>query len=104
MQAPDKDHKHYNRFKYFDALRNHSLRSNSDAGEEFDGVSMSDHYIRGDVATILEPPKHIIDDNLFFFNIPFMKPVTGKQSSMIIIFSVWKTMLGSAVVSLPWAF
>lgn len=27
-----------------------------------------------------------------------------KQSSMVIIFSVWKTMIGSAVVSLPWAY
>jgi hypothetical protein len=28
----------------------------------------------------------------------------GTQSSIIIIFSVWKTMIGTAVVSLPWAF
>lgn len=28
----------------------------------------------------------------------------GTQSSMIVIFSVWKTMIGTAVVSLPWAF
>ena len=27
-----------------------------------------------------------------------------KQSSMVIIFSCWKTMIGTAVVSLPWAF
>jgi len=31
-------------------------------------------------------------------------PPGQKQSSMIIIFSCWKTMIGSAVVSLPWAF
>jgi hypothetical protein len=28
----------------------------------------------------------------------------GTQSSTIIVFSVWKTMIGTAVVSLPWAF
>lgn len=28
----------------------------------------------------------------------------GTQSSLVIIFSVWKTMIGTAVVSLPWAF
>lgn len=27
-----------------------------------------------------------------------------KASSMIIIFSVWKTMIGTAVVTLPWTF
>lgn len=27
-----------------------------------------------------------------------------KQSSLVIIFSVWKTMIGTAVVSLPWAY
>ena len=28
----------------------------------------------------------------------------GKSSSMVIIFSCWNTMVGSAMVSLPWAF
>lgn len=102
MQAPDPNHKQYNRFKYFDKLKNHSMRSSDADPQDWD--AMSDGYIRGDLTHTLEIPKHIIDDTLFYFNLPFMKPVTGKQSSTIIIFSVWKTMLGSAVVSLPWAF
>ena len=28
----------------------------------------------------------------------------GKSSSLVVIFSVWKTMVGTAVLSLPWAF
>ena len=28
----------------------------------------------------------------------------GDQSSLVVIFSVWKTMVGTAVMSLPWAF
>ena len=28
----------------------------------------------------------------------------GTQSSLVVIFSVWKTMTGTALVSLPWAF
>lgn len=34
----------------------------------------------------------------------FVEDPGHKQSSMVIIFSVWKTMIGSAVVSLPWAY
>ena len=30
--------------------------------------------------------------------------IIGTQSSTVVIFSVWKTMVGTAVMSLPWAF
>jgi hypothetical protein len=30
--------------------------------------------------------------------------IIGTQSSTVVIFSVWKTMVGTAVMSLPWAY
>ena len=41
-----------------------------------------------------------------YYNITFFTIAEPgeKQGSLVIIFSVWKTMLGSAVVSLPWAY
>jgi len=87
MLSPKADHKDYNRFKYYSALR---------TGYGHLGIEQPE----------LEPPTHVIEPELFLFKLPFMSaPVEGeKQSSMIIIFSCWKTMIGTAVASLPWAF
>jgi hypothetical protein len=55
----------------------------------------------------LAPPANIIDPELFIIGWnPFRAPPTKdeKQSSIIVIFSCWKTMIGTAVTSLPWAF
>lgn len=50
-------------------------------------------------------PLHVIDSNLFLLMNPFIDvSKDGKASSIVIIFSCWKTMMGSAVVSMPWAF
>ena len=66
---------------------------------------MSEGYMEAN--DMLEPPRHVIDPDLFvLWQNPFAPAPSPdqKQSSTVIIFSVWKTMLGSAVVSLPWAF
>ena len=42
--------------------------------------------------------------NLTVKMLPLIEDLGQKQGSLVIIFSVWKTMLGSAVVSIPWAF
>ena len=51
-------------------------------------------------------PDHLIDPNLFVLSNPFKTAGddSEKSSSLIVIFSCWKTMIGTAVVSLPWAF
>lgn len=56
--------------------------------------------------SLLAPPTHTIDENLFVFRLPFAaEPEPGaKNGSRVIIFSCWNTCIGSAIVALPWAF
>jgi len=66
-----------------------------------------EHLAKGGIeSSFLAVPEHVIDKNLFIFTNPFTgkSDEASKQSSIVIIFSVWKTMIGTAVVSLPWAF
>ena len=103
MLSPTSGHRDYNRYKYYSALRT--------------GYK----HLGQEDAAFLEPPKHVIDQNLFIIHNPFSAPrkyikpccltliisealVGEKQSSIVIIFSAWKTMVGTAVTSLPWAF
>ena len=49
---------------------------------------------------------HVVDNNLFLLHNPFTQvgqEQGAKASSTVIVFSCWKTMMGSAVVSMPWA-
>ena len=58
--------------------------------------------------SFLMPSKLAIDPALFVYGIPGIisknSEPGGKQSSFVTIFSCWNTMLGTAIVSLPWAF
>lgn len=86
--SPSPNHRDYNRYKYYSALRTGFNHLNPEAADE----------------AFLEVPLHVVDENLFLLMNPFHKPEDGnKASSMVIIFSCWKTMMGSAVVSMPWA-
>ena len=92
MRSPHSGHKNYNRFKYYSALRTGLKHLPNSPNAQLD-------------SSILEPPSHVIDDDLYVFNLPFIKTEPGqKQKSIVIIFSCWNTMIGTAVVSLPWAF
>lgn len=49
----------------------------------------------------------MIDDNLFAVKLnPFQsdEKMDDKNGSFVVIFSVWKMMVGTAVSCLPWAF
>lgn len=76
------DHHQYHRLKYYSAIRT--------------GMK---HYGRS--ATHLSTPAHIIDPSLFLFS---ASKSTQKQSSISTILSVCNSMIGSSLVSLPWAF
>ena len=54
MLSPDATHKNYNRFKYYSALR---------TGYGHLGIEQPE----------LEPPSHVIDNDLFLFKLPFSK-------------------------------
>ncbi|KAK6188589.1 hypothetical protein SNE40_004735 [Patella caerulea] len=48
----------------------------------------------------LDMPDHVVPAN---FTIKVYVPVTGQQSSLITIFSLWNTMMGTSLLSMPWA-
>ena len=57
------------------------------------------------LTTYLKAPTHVVDDECFLFPLPLMLREAGeKQNSFVIVFSIWNTMIGTAVVCLPWAF
>jgi hypothetical protein len=58
MRASSPDNKNYNRFKYYSALRT-----------GFKHIGAEEEALQ-----ILEPPKHVIDEDLFVINLPFMDP------------------------------
>lgn len=46
-----------------------------------------------------------MDDACYVFPLPLMLRESGeKHNSYVIVFSIWNTMIGTAVVCLPWAF
>ncbi|XP_076347768.1 sodium-coupled neutral amino acid transporter 9 homolog [Tachypleus tridentatus] len=49
----------------------------------------------------LKIPDHIVP-SYFFYPFPFTK-VVGKQSSIVTIFSIWNTMMGTTLLTMPWA-
>jgi len=58
VRAMSPDNKNYNRFKYYSALRTGFKH----IGAEEEAIQM------------LEPPKHVIDQELFMMNSPFSAP------------------------------
>eukprot|EP00918_Siedleckia_nematoides_P045971 GHVU01100803.1.p1 GENE.GHVU01100803.1~~GHVU01100803.1.p1 ORF type:complete len:581 (+),score=22.61 GHVU01100803.1:81-1823(+) len=51
--------------------------------------------------SVMLMPNHIVPPQ-FFYVIPIEFEV-GKQSSIITIFSIWNTMMGTSLLSMPWA-
>ncbi|XP_022253990.1 sodium-coupled neutral amino acid transporter 9-like isoform X2 [Limulus polyphemus] len=49
----------------------------------------------------LKIPDHVVP-SYFFYPFPFRK-IVGKQNSIVTIFSIWNTMMGTTLLSMPWA-
>ncbi|XP_041358172.1 sodium-coupled neutral amino acid transporter 9-like [Gigantopelta aegis] len=49
---------------------------------------------------ILQMPDHIVPSN---YLITILVPLNGKQNSVITIFALWNTMMGTSLLSMPWA-
>ena len=94
IPSPTASNRRYNREKYYSALKTgfkHADNNNSQPGSA--GMRQS----------FLLPPDLKMDEPLF--------PILGldqlsesKTGSGVIIFACWNTMVGSAMVSLPWSF
>ncbi len=53
--------------------------------------------------SFIHPPPHVLNENIFIINQQFSEePRVKKNSSIITIFSVWNTMIGSSLVSMPY--
>nr|CAD7428326.1 unnamed protein product [Timema monikensis] len=70
----------YNRFQFYSKLRSYSLES----GE------------------LLAIPDHQVPASVFVPYIPGNDQEAGKQSSLVTIFSVWNTIMGSSLLVMPW--
>ncbi|XP_065347809.1 neutral amino acid transporter 9-like isoform X1 [Cloeon dipterum] len=70
----------YNRFQYYNKLRS--------------------------TVTVEEPaliiPDHVIPPTFFLPYFPGTERPTGKQSSIVTIFAIWNTIMGSSLLSMPW--
>jgi len=72
---------HYRRYQYYTRLQNQ-------AGMDLD---------------LLNIPDHVVPTNFYTILLPGLTKAEGKQSSIITIFSLWNTMLGTSLLSMPWA-
>ena len=55
--------------------------------------------------SFLKVPNHIIEENYMLTKVPGdIDEDTGKHGSLTTIFSVWNAMVGTGLVTIPWAF
>lgn len=48
---------------------------------------------------------HIVDDSVFVFPLPLILQEQGdKVDDSVVIFSLWNLMVGTTIVTMPWAF
>ena len=81
------------RFKYYSAIKTGFSHM-----EDVEEADLS-------ISAYLQAPTHVVDDECFVIPLPLMLREAGeKQNSFVMVFSIWHTMIGTAVVSLPWAF
>eukprot|EP00005_Dracoamoeba_jomungandri_P007976 CAMPEP_0174268020 /NCGR_PEP_ID=MMETSP0439-20130205/35867_1 /TAXON_ID=0 /ORGANISM="Stereomyxa ramosa, Strain Chinc5" /LENGTH=318 /DNA_ID=CAMNT_0015355927 /DNA_START=11 /DNA_END=964 /DNA_ORIENTATION=+ len=75
-----------NRLKYYENLTTYaSMTTSDDLG-------------------LHKPPEHVLPAGAFVLN-PWLSPGDGKQQhSIITIFSIWNTMMGTSLLALPWGF
>ena len=77
---------HYHRLKYYSAIKS--------------GLK---HMSRS--TTYMDVPTHVVEENAFVvFQGPAQDGNVKKHSSISTIFSVWNTMVGSSLLTIPWAF
>ncbi|CAI2350081.1 unnamed protein product [Caenorhabditis sp. 36 PRJEB53466] len=82
-----------------------SLHSEDDLHREHNNALRYRLYNRLDPGgEHLTMPDHVLPPSLFSI-LPFeeLKDVSGKQGSIVTIFSIWNTMMGTSLLAMPWA-
>jgi len=72
---------HYRRYQYYNRLQNQT------------GVNLD----------ILNIPSHVLPVQFYQIHFLGVSPSAGKQSSLVTIFAIWNTMMGTSLLSMPWA-
>ena len=92
---------HASKFKYYNAIKT-GFAQTSNVAPTDEGLTDLDDLTRSEINI---PMTHVVDDECFVFPLPLMLREPGEKSnSYVMIFSIWNTMIGTIVVSLPWAF
>jgi len=72
---------HYRRYQYYTRLQNQT------------GVNLD----------VLSMPEHVVPASFYQLQFLGVAPGSGKQSSIVTIFAIWNTMMGTSLLSMPWA-
>merc|ERR1719209_1185018 len=72
---------HYRRYQYYTRLQNQT------------GINLD----------VLNIPEHAIPASFFQIQFLGLQASAGKQSSIVTIFAIWNTMMGTSFLSMPWA-
>ena len=88
------------RFKYYNAIKTGFKHM-----EENEGTSLLDQSEMTGLGQSQDAPTHVVDDECFVIPLPLMLREAGQlQNSYVMVLSICHTMIGTAVVCLPWAF
>lgn len=72
---------HYRRYQYYNRLQNQT------------GINLD----------LLSIPTHVIPASFYQIQFLGVGPSSGKQSSIVTVFAIWNTMMGTSLLSMPWA-
>lgn len=72
---------HYRRYRYYSRLQTQT------------GVNLD----------VLNIPSHVLPVQFYQLHFLGVSPSAGKQSSIVTIFAIWNTMMGTSLLSMPWA-
>ncbi|XP_067679862.1 neutral amino acid transporter 9-like [Haliotis asinina] len=85
-------------------IRQYSISGPADEGDDETKALLSRYKYYNKLAphreSVLQMPEHVVPENYW---IKIFVPVKGKQSSIITIFSLWNTMMGTSILAMPWA-
>ncbi|GIY70800.1 sodium-coupled neutral amino acid transporter 9 homolog [Caerostris darwini] len=90
---------------HYPYVHKHHARVRREAGSQ--GIATYHRYryynrLTDPAIDTLSIPDHVVPVSFFFPFSSIIKPI-GKQNSIITIFSIWNTMMGSSLLSIPWA-
>jgi len=81
VDADPVEEAHYRRYQYYTRLQSQT------------GVNLD----------VLNIPEHAIPASFFQIQFLGLQASEGKQSSIVTIFAIWNTMMGTSLLSMPWA-